>query len=216
MLWEGAEECYRVAEPGQPVGYFFGYKSKGIFQNQAQIDNYKGALLNGKKTQPGDVIWEDNDHNGVIDTNDRTKLGDPHPDFTMGLSFNISWKALDLSVTTYGAFGQQIMKCYRDFSSSPLQNYTTDILKRWHVVENSDNSQGGSFSAISANAAYRKQFAEDCLAFIKKWGIDGIDMDWEFPGLSWSGAAWGALVPMDISLSTNRALRSIRVPVRKR
>ena len=58
-----------------------------------------------------------------------------------------------------------------------------------HVVENSDNSQGGSFSAIAANADYRKQFAEDCLAFIKKWGIDGIDMDWEFPGLSWSGAA---------------------------
>jgi len=58
-----------------------------------------------------------------------------------------------------------------------------------HVVENSDNSQGGSFSAIAANADYRKQFAEDCLAFIKKWGIDGVDMDWEFPGLSWSGAA---------------------------
>lgn len=33
-----------------------------------------------------------------------------------------------------------------------------------HVVENSDNSQGGSFSAIAANADYRKQFAEDCLA----------------------------------------------------
>lgn len=58
-----------------------------------------------------------------------------------------------------------------------------------HVVENSDNSQGGSFSAIAVNADYRKQFAEDCLAFIKKWGIDGVDMDWEFPGLSWSGAA---------------------------
>lgn len=150
LLWEGAEECYRVAEPGQPVGYFFGYKSKGIFQNQAQIDNYKGALLNGKKTQPGDVIWEDVNHDGVIDTNDRTKLGDPHPDFTMGLSFNISWKALDLSVTTYGAFGQQIMKCYRDFSSSPLQNYTTDILKRWHG-EGTSNKLPRLSSSSSSN-----------------------------------------------------------------
>jgi chitinase len=56
-------------------------------------------------------------------------------------------------------------------------------------VANSDNKKDGGFSAISANAAYRKQFAEDCLAFIKKWGIDGIDIDWEFPGLAWGASA---------------------------
>lgn len=132
ILWEGSDECYRVAQVGYPVGYFYGYKSKGIFQNQVQIDNYKGALLNGTKTEPGDVIWEDVNKDGVIDANDRTKIGDPHPKVTMGSSFYISYKAFDLSVTTYGAFGQQIMKCYRDFCTSPLQNYTTDILKRWH------------------------------------------------------------------------------------
>lgn len=58
-----------------------------------------------------------------------------------------------------------------------------------HVVENSDNKQDGGFSAIAASDIYRQQFAEDCLSFIKKWGIDGIDIDWEYPGLSWSGAA---------------------------
>jgi len=150
ILWEGSEECYRTAQVGFPVGYFYGYKSAGIFQNQAQIDNYKGALLNGAKTEPGDVIWVDNNHDGVIDTNDRTKLGDPHPDFTMGFSFNLSWKALDLSVTTYGAFGQQILKCYRDFSSSPLQNYTTDILDRWHG-EGTSNKLPKLSSASSSN-----------------------------------------------------------------
>ena len=58
-----------------------------------------------------------------------------------------------------------------------------------HIVSNSDNSQGGGFSAIAKSDSYRKAFASDCLEFIKKWGIDGIDMDWEFPGLSWSGSA---------------------------
>lgn len=58
-----------------------------------------------------------------------------------------------------------------------------------HTVENSDNRQGGGFSAIAANADARRQFALDCLAFVQKWGIDGVDLDWEFPGLSWSGAA---------------------------
>ncbi len=57
-----------------------------------------------------------------------------------------------------------------------------------HGVSNSDNKQGGSFSALSKSESNRKAFAEDCLAFLQKYGIDGIDLDWEFPGLSWSGA----------------------------
>ncbi len=44
----------------------------------------------------------------------------------------------------------------------------------------------GGFSAMARSDADRKKFAQDCLDFCKKWGIDGIDIDWEFPGMSWS------------------------------
>lgn len=150
VLWEGAEECYRTAQVGYPVGYFYGYKSNGIFQNQAQIDNYKGPLLNGNKTQPGDVIWEDVNKDGKIDSDDRTNIGNPHPKFTMGFSFNFQWKAIDLAVTTYAALGQQIMKCYRDFSASPLMNYTSDIFNRWHG-EGTSNTMPRLSSASNSN-----------------------------------------------------------------
>lgn len=129
--WEGAEEIYR-AEEGRPLGFFYGYISDGIFQNQAQIDAYEGALFLGKNTRPGDMIWRDVDGNGVIDTNDRTMIGNPHPDFTLGMSFNVGWKGFDLAVTTYGAFGHQIFKSYRDYAISPYQNFTTDVYERWH------------------------------------------------------------------------------------
>jgi len=147
-LWNNSDECAR-GEIGKPLGYFYGYKSLGIFQNQKQIDEYKGAKENGAQTQPGDVIWADINHDGVIDADDRTEIGNPHPDMTLGFSFNVSWKMLDLSVTTYGAFGQQILKCYRDYASSPLQNFTTDILERWHGEGTSNKlprlaSTGGS------------------------------------------------------------------------
>jgi len=58
-----------------------------------------------------------------------------------------------------------------------------------HIVDNPDNSQGGSFSAMASTDSGRKAFAQDCKDFLEKWGIDGIDIDWEFPGISWSGAA---------------------------
>ena len=129
ILWGSAEECFR-GEVGKPMGFFYGYKTAGIFQTQQQIDNYKGPLLL-QNTQPGDVIWVDVNHDGVIDDKDRTMIGDPHPKLTLGFSFNLEYKGISLDVTTYGAFGQQIMKCYRDFVSSPYSNYTTDIFKSW-------------------------------------------------------------------------------------
>ncbi len=61
------------------------------------------------------------------------------------------------------------------------------LLSFSNSVGNSDNTAGGGFSVLAASDENRKAFARDCLEFCKEYGIDGIDMDWEFPGLDWSG-----------------------------
>lgn len=76
-----------------------------------------------------------------------------------------------------------------------------------HVVENSDNKQGGGFSALAKNDEYRLRFAQDCKAFLEKWGIDGIDIDWEFPGLSWSGHACDPAVDVENHVLLMKQLR---------
>lgn len=58
-----------------------------------------------------------------------------------------------------------------------------------HTVSNYDNFQAGGFSVMASTDEGRKAFARDCKSFCEKWGIDGIDIDWEFPTISWSGAA---------------------------
>lgn len=63
------------------------------------------------------------------------------------------------------------------------------LLAFTHTVVNKDNAQGGGFSAMSSTEEGRVAFAQDCLEFIQTRGIDGIDIGWEFPGLSWSGHA---------------------------
>lgn len=62
------------------------------------------------------------------------------------------------------------------------------LLSFSHTVVNSDNRQDGGFSAIAASETSRRKFADDCVAFMRKWDLNGIDLDWEMPGLSWSGA----------------------------
>lgn len=56
-------------------------------------------------------------------------------------------------------------------------------------VANPDNKSGEGFSVLAKDSTMRKAFAEDCKAFCKEHGIDGIDIDWEYPGLGWSGQA---------------------------
>ncbi|MCY1722945.1 TonB-dependent receptor [Prolixibacteraceae bacterium Z1-6] len=133
VLSQGTTEMYR-AEVGKPIGYFWGYKTAGVFQNADEIEAYRaagGAFLQDDP-QPGDLIFVDTNGDGEITIDDKVEIGNPHPDFTMGLSFNVSYKGWDLSVTTNGAFGHQIAKSYRSFADTKEQNYTTDIFGRWH------------------------------------------------------------------------------------
>ena len=127
VLSQGTSEMYR-AQVGYPIGYFYGYKTAGVFQNQAEVDATAAKYEDAK---PGDLIWVDVDGDGAITDEDRTMIGDPHPDFTAGLNLWMAWKGFDLSVTGYGAFGQQIARSYRSFFDRPTDSYTRDLLNCW-------------------------------------------------------------------------------------
>jgi TonB-linked SusC/RagA family outer membrane protein len=129
FMYQGQDESFR-AEEGFPIGYFFGYSTAGIFQNQAQIDAYTGAKE--ADARPGDVIWVDRNKDGVINSADRGYLGKPNPDLRLGFGFNLAWKGFDFSVNATGAFGQQIARSWRSWGDNAQHNYTTDILGRWH------------------------------------------------------------------------------------
>ena len=127
VLSQGTSEMYR-AQVGYPIGYFYGYKTAGVFQNQAEVDRTSAKYEDAK---PGDLIFVDTDGDGKITEEDRTMIGNPHPDFTAGLNLWMAWKGFDLSVTGYGAFGQQIAKSYRSFFDRPTDSYTRDLLNCW-------------------------------------------------------------------------------------
>ncbi|MEL1255726.1 TonB-dependent receptor [Flavobacterium sp. DGU38] len=138
-LYDNAGEFYR-AENGFPLGYFWGYKTGGVFQNQEQIDNYKSA--NGVVLQPGaapgDIIYVNTNGDDKIDADDKTSVGNPNPDFTYGFSLSANYKAFDFSLMANGVAGNQIVQSYRN-QSGAFGNYTSRILSRWHG-EGSSNS----------------------------------------------------------------------------
>ena len=166
VLSQGTEYIYR-AEEGKPIGYFYGMSYSGIFQNQAQIDQYNAQSLAAhpgleKPTwdgaQPGDCIWDDWNGDGVTtysegETCDRHEIGNPNPDVMLGVNLGLAYKGFDFAVNGAGAFGMQIMRSYRSFSDAPYQNYDTTIFNRWHG-EGTSNDQPKISSTGSPNTNY--------------------------------------------------------------
>ncbi|MDR6846253.1 TonB-dependent receptor [Flavobacterium granuli] len=133
VLSQGTGEVSRV-EVGQPIGYFYGYKTAGILQNQSEVDAYvkPDGTPYFSDQRPGDVRFVDQNQDGLIDEKDKVYLGNPNPDFELGIQLNFEYKGVYLNSTMAGKFGMQVMQSYRSFADSPKQNYTSDVFNRWH------------------------------------------------------------------------------------
>lgn len=120
------------ASNGEPFPYFYGYKTAGIFQNVAEVANYKNAK--GEQIQPdavpGDVRFVDVDGDGKITAADRTKIGKGMPDWTYGLTIGADWNGIDFMVLFQGTAGNDIYDATRRTDVSPA-NLPSYMLNRW-------------------------------------------------------------------------------------
>ncbi|HEY9000695.1 MAG TPA: TonB-dependent receptor [Mucilaginibacter sp.] len=116
---------------GQPVGEFYGYKSLGIFQSQAQIAalNANAAAKTGGVTQfyqqaataPGDRYYADTNGDGVVNAADQTSLGSPQPKFFGGFTLDATYKSWDFNAYFYGVYGNKILN-YEESNLETFQN----------------------------------------------------------------------------------------------
>jgi TonB-linked SusC/RagA family outer membrane protein len=155
-LWGNGPYVAR-AQVGYPVGYFWGYKTAGIFQNEAEVANYKNSegVVIMPNALPGDVKFVDTDGNGVIDDNDKVMIGDPNPDFVYSLNLKAAYKGFDLMVTFYGVAGNQIARCWHDAGQGD-NNFTTEILNRWHGEGTSN-----TIPRVTAGSSINFQYTSD-------------------------------------------------------
>ena len=116
------------AENGQPFPFFYGYKTDGIIQNAAEAAEYNAKY--GTNKQPGDFRFVDTNNDGVINSDDRTNIGNGVPTWTFGLNFDAEWKGIDLSLFFQGVSGADVFDAtYRQDIASG--NYPTWVLQRW-------------------------------------------------------------------------------------
>lgn len=145
-------------QEGFAIGYFYGYQTDGIFQNAQEVAAHPSQIALGANAQPGDIRYKDLNGDGVIDTKDRTNLGDALPDFTMGLNLSFNYKNWDVQTYLYASIGNDMVRNYE--RNQPLTNLTTNILDRW-TGQGSSNSVPRVTTGATSNQVFSDFFVED-------------------------------------------------------
>jgi TonB-dependent starch-binding outer membrane protein SusC len=171
--FNGQSQSVTVFEKGFTPGYFYGYKTNGLFQTAAEVA--AGPVQSG--AQPGDIRFADMNKDGVITAADKTKIGDPFPEFTMGWNLNLEYKNFDLNTFTYASVGNDIYSAYE--RNANYTNKYRGVLARWTGAGTTNDARNPRYSFIDDNSNIRisDRYVEDG-SFIK---IKNIQLGYTFP-----------------------------------
>ncbi|MDO7745048.1 MAG: TonB-dependent receptor, partial [Pedobacter sp.] len=143
-----------VTEAGQPIGVWYVLETDGLFQNDAEVANYKnsaGTVIQ-PTAKPGDIRFKDNNGDGAITNDDKATAGSPWAKYEMGLNLGASYKGFELTMDWFGSFGAKIFNGPRSVldNFSDNSNYRAGV-QPW-TPENPDTDVPRAYYASTINA----------------------------------------------------------------
>jgi TonB-linked SusC/RagA family outer membrane protein len=129
------QDKFNIWQEGYSINTLYGYKTLGLYRSQADLDKY--PKINPQATL-GDIIYEDVNKDGVVNSLDRAVIGNSDPRYALGLNFSASFKSFDFSM-----FWQGVLKAQSNLDGALIEgpdweNYTTAdmVQNRYHVTKN--------------------------------------------------------------------------------
>lgn len=118
------------------ISRFYGYVADGLFQNWSEVyahTDEHGNLVQ-PNAQPGDIRFKDLNHDGNLDANDKTFIGNPYPDLMIGLNLGFTYKNIDFAANFYGTIGNDIYNKTKERYSgfSGMNVWEGTLVKAWH------------------------------------------------------------------------------------
>ncbi len=163
----GLNQNLAIQHPGgYPINEFYGFVTNGLFQNQAEVDNYAVQVPGSdgnNRTSPGDIRFLDLNNDGVINDDDRTFIGNPNPSWLFAINNTFSFKGFDLSIFFQGVYGNKIYNANRIYQEgmAVAVNQTTATLDRWTGEGTSDDMPRAVFNDPNKNTRVSNRYIED-------------------------------------------------------
>lgn len=142
---------FTIITKDQPISVFWGYEIEGIYKTkeelanhalQAGINNDEESLASDNwRSSIGSLKFKDQNGDGAITDDDQTVIGNPHPDFTYSLDFNLGYKNWDLNLFFFGLQGNDVFnyaKNTTDFNASISNKSHTIMAESWDPVKDAN------------------------------------------------------------------------------
>ena len=145
---------------GYPIGAFWGYKTNGVVQTAEQLADVKTRQPNAGL---GDVVFVDNDGNGVLNDLDKTMIGNPIPQFYYGFNINMEYKGFDFSASFEGTYGNDIFNAmrYYTYSLSSVTQKSVDVLNYWTPTNTNTTMPRLNGNDLNDNLRFSDRYVED-------------------------------------------------------
>ncbi len=151
-------------EEGFPISYFYGRVVEGIFQNAAEVSAAADQNFVNPEDGVGRFRYADLNGDGIIDDEDRTMIGSPHPDFTYGINIGGDFKGFDVSLFFQGSQGNDIYnyeKIFTDFPTFVNNNRSVRVLNAWSPSNTDTDLPALSTSILNNETTPNSYFVED-------------------------------------------------------
>ncbi|PZX94891.1 SusC/RagA family protein [Flavobacterium aquariorum] len=152
-----------------PIGMFYGYVTEGIFKDQATLNSApiqfgQPVGTGAGETSLGDVKYKDVNGDGKIDANDKTFIGNPHPDLTFGFTNNFKYKNFDCSIFLQGSYGNDVMNLTKragTTNASLYDNQLVDAMDYYSDTNTASNNPRPIADASNNNLLISDRYVED-------------------------------------------------------
>ncbi len=148
--------------------YYFGriYSNNqdvSILKKGLALGTFYGYISDGVDPETGDIKYRDLNGNGSFDPGDRTIIGNAQPDFTYGLTNDISYKNFDLNILIQGSYGNDIFNGTRiDLEGMfDSKNQSVAVLKRWTPTNKNTDIPRAIGGGNVKNVYNSSRFVED-------------------------------------------------------
>ncbi len=152
---------------GNPVGVFYGYKTKGVFATTeaAQAANLYIVDETGAREYfaAGDMFFEDLNNDSKIDAADKSIIGDPNPDLYGNIFLNLSWKRFTLGVNFNYSLGNDVFNYQRSIlnSGATLYNQQVAEIAHWRYEGQQTNLPRVGYGDPMGNNRFSDRWIED-------------------------------------------------------
>jgi len=186
----GSAEFRQRSIVGQPYQAFYGYEVTGVFDNAQEIkDTYNEDFIAEKSLVPGDLIFKDQNGDGVIDDKDRVVLGSYMPDFTWGANLGFRYKKLEFAALLQGQMGYHILNRKRG-----EMIFTNDTNIDADLATNLWTEESGSAKNYPSASGLRRAWNQVMSSYFVEKGsyfrLQNVRLSYSFLGKEINGVTW--------------------------